>query len=373
MKKIRRRLIIILVAVILISSTVTLILTLFALSGSFPNNEEMHLLFYGYALRDMILASICIALLVIFVITVSKRTATPIMELSHAADELAKGNFDIQIEESGRKDEIGELEKQFNIMIRELRSNEYLKKDFISNVSHEFKTPLGIISGYAELLTEDDLPEEERKEYAALIVKESNRLTKMTGNILLLSKLNNDTVQLNKTEVQLDEQIRQTILLLEPKWSEKNITFQLHLPPASYKGDDTMLSEIWTNILDNAIKFSPENGLIDVSLLSTRYTYTVYIRDQGPGMDKETSRHVFDQFYQGDTSHKKEGTGLGLSIALKIAELHGGRIECSSTPGKGTTFTVFLRKDTGEDEEEMTRREKRQKERREEAEAGQTS
>ena len=347
MKNIRRRLLVILAALVLGSSFVTLVIYWVLVSGFVPASpDNVRYLFVGYALKEIILCILAIATIVTSVIFISRRTASPIMKISEAANELAKGNFDIELEETDRKDEIGELTRQFNIMIKELRSNEYLKKDFITNVSHEFKTPLAIINGYARLLTEEDLPDENRKEYAALIARESSRLSDLAGNILLLSKLNNDTIQLNRQPLQLDEQIRQTILLLEQKWSKKGIRFQLHLPEAPYEGDESLLSEIWLNILDNAIKFSPDNSLIDISLLSTRYTYTVYIRDQGTGMDAETCRHVFDQFYQGDTSHKKDGTGLGLSIALKIAQLHGGRIECSSEPGNGTTFRVFLKKTT---------------------------
>lgn len=344
MKKIRRRLTLILVLTIIISSTATVVLTCLMQGGTFFSRKEIPVLFYVYAFKDMLLFALTILLLLCFVFTISKRTSTPIVELSNAAKELARGNFDVHIEESGRKDELGDLEKQFNVMIRELRSNEYLKKDFISNVSHEFKTPLSLINGYGKLLTEPDLTPEERQEYAELIVQQSSHLSELTSNILKLSKLNNDTIQVNRTPFALDEQIRQTILFLQPKWDSKQIRFHLHLPTAIYQGDASLLREIWLNILDNAIKFSPENGLIDLSLLSTTYTYVIYIRDQGPGMDKETRAHIFEQFYQGDTSHKKEGTGLGLSIALKIAQLHGGKIDCTSTPGKGTTFTVYLRK-----------------------------
>lgn len=345
MKKIRRRLSLILILLVLISSIATVTLAWMSQNTIHFGRKEIHILLYGYALKEIILFVLAVIALVCFIMAFTKRTATPIVELSNAAGELAKGNFDIQIEESGRKDELGDLEKQFNIMIKELRSNEYLKKDFISNVSHEFKTPLAIINGYGKLLTEEQLSEKDRKEYAALIVQESKHLSDLTSNILMLSKLNNDTVKINRSAFSLDEQIRQTILLLEQKWTKKDLHFQLHLPPAPYEGDAALVSEIWLNILDNAIKFSPKGGLIDISLLSTKYTYTVYIRDQGSGMDKNTQKHIFEQFYQGDTSHKKDGTGLGLSIALKIAQLHGGKIECSSAPGKGTTFTVYLKKE----------------------------
>ncbi len=347
MKRIRRRFVLIFALLILISSLATVIITWMVQNNIFFSKNDIKFLVFGYALKDLILFLVTLTSIIILLIALSKRTTTPILDLSKAAGEIKAGNFDIEVEESNRKDELGDLAKQFNAMIRELRSNQYLKKDFVSNVSHEFKTPLAIIQGYAKLLTEDALPDAERKEYAQLIVDESSRLSMLTSNILRLSKLNSEETHLRRKAFSLDEQIRQIILFLEPKWSAKNLKFQLHLPSALYIGDEDLLSEIWLNLLDNTIKFSPDGGLIDISLIETQYMYQIYLRDQGPGMDPETRAHIFEQFYQGDTSHQKGGAGLGLSIALKIAELHGGSIECSSKPKKGCTFTVCLKKYTG--------------------------
>lgn len=344
MKKFRRRLGTIFLVLVTVSSIVSFIASILIRYDVILRNQDVKVFLFGFAMKDVVIVAIAFIMFVPLVLRFTKNTATPIVELSDAAKEVAKGNFDIQVQENNRKDELGDLASQFNIMIKELQSNEYLKKDFISNVSHEFKTPLSIINGYGKLLTEDDISEEERKEYAELIVKESQRLSHLTTNMLKLSKLNTDTISLKKNVLLLDEQIRQTILLLEQKWSAKNLSFQLHLPTAVYKGEADLLSEIWINLLDNAIKHSPEKGLIDISLISTQYSYAVYIRDQGPGIPKEQIPRVFEQFYQGDLSHKREGAGLGLSIAYKIAQLHGGSIECSSKVGKGTTFTVHLSK-----------------------------
>lgn len=344
MKKFRRRLGFIFVVLVTVSSIVSFIASLLIRYDVILRNQDVKIFLFGFAMKDVVIVIIAFIIFIPIALRFVKRTATPIVELSDAAKEVAKGNFDIQVEEFDRKDELGELAVQFNFMIQELRSNEYLKKDFISNVSHEFKTPLAIINGYGKLLAEDAISEEERKEYAELIVKESQRLSTLTTNMLKLSKLNTDTVLLRKKTMLLDEQIRQTILLLEQKWSKKNLRFQLHLPNAVYRGEEDLLSEIWINLLDNAIKYSPENGLIDISLISTQYSYAIYIRDQGPGIPKEQIPRVFEQFYQGDISHKREGAGLGLSIAYKIAQLHDGFIECSSKEGKGTTFTVHLSK-----------------------------
>lgn len=344
MKKIRRKLSFIFIILVTVSSIISFIASVLIRYDVILRNKDVKIFLFGFAMKDVVIVIIAFFIFIPIVLRFVKRTATPIVELSEAAKEVAKGNFNIQVQEFDRKDELGMLAVQFNVMVKELQSNEYLKKEFISNVSHEFKTPLAIINGYSKLLAEDDITEEERKEYAALIVTESQRLSTLTTNMLKLSKLNTDTISLKKEPFMLDEQIRQTILLLEPKWSEKNLNFQLHLPASRYYGEADMISEIWINLLDNAIKHSPQNGLIDISLISTQYSYAVYIRDQGTGIPKEQIPKIFVQFYQGDVSHKREGAGLGLSIASKIAQLHDGSIECSSKVGKGTTFTVHLKK-----------------------------
>ena len=344
MKKFRRRLSVIFIVLVTVSSIFSFIASILVRYDVILHNQDVKVFLFGFAMKDVVIVAVAFIIFIPIVLNFTKRTATPIVELSDAAKEVAKGNFNIQVEENHRKDELGELAVQFNNMVRELQSNEMLKKDFISNVSHEFKTPLSIINGYGKLLEEDGLTEEERKEYAALIVKESQRLSVLTSNMLKLSKLNTDTILLKREWFSLDEQIRQTILLMEQKWSAKNLDFSLHLPSSQYYGEADMLSEIWINLLDNAIKHSPKGGLIDISIIPTQYTYAVYIRDQGPGIPKDQIPRVFDQFYQGDLSHKRDGAGLGLSIALKIAILHGGSIECSSKTGKGTTFTVTLKK-----------------------------
>lgn len=344
MRKIRLRLSIIYVILVTISSIISFIVSLLLRYDIIMWNKEVRYFLFGFALKDVVMVIIAFVIFIPIVLRFTKKTTTPIVELSDAAKEVAKGNFNIQVEEYHRKDELGELAIHFNHMIQALAANEMLKKDFISSVSHELKTPLAIINGYGKLLESDEITEEERKEYAALIVRESQRLSVLTSNMLRLSKLNTETVLLNKEAFSLDEQIRQVILLLEQKWNEKNIAFQLHLPSSRYYGEADMLSEVWINLLDNAIKHSPNSGTIDISLIPTQYTYTVYIRDQGTGIPKEQIPRIFDQFYQGDLSHKRDGAGLGLSIAHRIVQLHEGTIECSSKLGRGTTFTVTLKK-----------------------------
>lgn len=344
MKRIGRRFGLIFILLILFSSLASVTIMWMVKNDILFSRSDYQFLLFGYALKDLVLLIIALAVVITIVLALTRRTAAPIVDLSRAASEIMAGNFDIEVEESGRKDELGDLAKQFNLMIRELRSNEYLKKDFISNVSHELRTPLAIINGYARLLTESSISDQQRIEYATLIVQESSRLSDLTTGLLRLTKLNSGKICLKRSEFSLDEQIRQMILLLEQKWEAKHLRFQLHLPKAVYCGDRELISDIWLNLLDNAIRYSPEGGLIDISLIDTQYAYQVYLRDQGPGMNKETLSHIFEQFYQGDTSHKDAGAGLGLSIARTIAELHGGTITCASRPKHGCTFTVSLRK-----------------------------
>jgi signal transduction histidine kinase len=227
-------------------------------------------------------------------------------------------------------------------MAKELQSNEYLKKDFISNVSHEFKTPLSVIRGYAKLLSEDDIEGVQRKEYATLILKESERLSDLASNILRLSKIDNQELVVKRSKFLLDEQIRQAVLLLEPKWKKKDVRFDIGLDKTFYEGDEELLSQVWVNLLDNAIKFIHENGKIDIEMLHMPGAVCVKISDNGIGMDAYTRERIFEHFFQGDFSHSKEGNGLGLSIVRRIVELHGGKIEVQSEPGKGSVFEVWL-------------------------------
>lgn len=344
MRKIRRRLISILLAFSGISSVVTILVSWLVRNNILLGQSDIRILIRGYALKEVVILALAMAIVIIAIFFMSKRTADPIEELSRAANEIADGNYDIYFEEPDRKDELGKLFSDFNRMAQELRSNEILKKDFISNVSHEFKTPLAIMEGYAKLLTEEHVTDEQRKTYAALIREESHRLSGITGKMLYLSRINSSNVPLKLASFYLDEQIRQIILLLEPSWSRKQLKLNLMLDPVKYAGDKELLSEVWINLLENAIKFSQAGGDLDIILRPYPKKLLFIIRDYGIGMDENTQARIFEQFYQGDTSHRKEGSGLGLSIVKRIVELHNGKIFVNSTPGKGSTFTVELKK-----------------------------
>jgi signal transduction histidine kinase len=227
-------------------------------------------------------------------------------------------------------------------MTKELKGIEYLRKDFISSVSHEFKTPIASIQGFAKLLQNNDLTEEERQEYTQIIIEETTRMSKLSSNILNLSRLENQGMIENKTIFSLDEQIRKSILLLELEWCEKNIDFDIELDPVQFIGDEELLQQVWINLLSNAIKFSNENGKIVVRLYQVESMVKVKIIDTGIGMDEEVQKRIFEKFYKADTAHSFEGNGLGLSLVKRIIDLCNGKIYLKSNPGKGTTFTVEL-------------------------------
>lgn len=278
----------------------------------------------------------------IFIIIGLKEITSPIDMISKAAQKITTGDFDVTPVEARHMDEIGKLTNNFNIMVKELQNSEYMQRDFIANVSHEFKTPLAVMAGYAGMLAQEDLPPEKRKHCSRAIAEEAARLSKMTSNILLLSKLDNQHIHPKFARFPLDEQLRQAVLNHEPRWQAKNISFTMEVMPIKLHGNEELLAHVWSNLLDNAIKYSDENSDILVRLETADNKINVSVADNGIGMNEETLTRVFDQFYQGDTSRAGQGNGLGLSIANRIVRLHNGRIEVASEPGKGSVFTAVF-------------------------------
>lgn len=278
----------------------------------------------------------------ILLISIFTRSITkPILRLNEATKEVARGNFDVQIQIKST-DEIGQLTENFNKMTRELKNIDYLRKDFISNVSHEFKTPIASIQGFAKLLQNKNLSEVERQEYADIIVEETNRLSNLSSNILKLSKLENQEIIEEGHIYSLDEQIRKSILLLEHQWSEKDIEFDLNLEKTNYLGNEELMQQVWINLLNNAIKYSSKNSVISIRLEKINSKAKIEIVDQGIGMTQETIERIFEKFYQEDKSHSQRGNGLGLPLVKKILDLYGGNISVESSKGEGSTFTVEL-------------------------------
>jgi len=265
----------------------------------------------------------------------------PLLKLTQATKEVAKGNFDVQVQSKGN-DEIKMLTDHFNQMTRELKNIEFLRKDFISNFSHEFKTPIASIQGFAKLLGQASISAEDQKEYAAIIVEETQRLSHLGNNILKLSKLENQEIITRHQSFSLDEQMRRCILLLEKEWSDKNLSLNLELEPVLVKGDEGLLSQVWLNLIENAIKFSKEDTELNISLAKNQNQGIITMTDQGVGMTEETQKRIFEQFYQGDHDHSQLGNGLGLALVKKIIDLHHGQISVFSQVNKGTTFQINL-------------------------------
>lgn len=266
----------------------------------------------------------------------------PIQRIGDAFHEVSEGNFAVRVPEDETIDEIREMAKRFNAMTYDLSHIEALRTDFVANVSHEFKTPISSIEGYATLLQSPGLPEEKRLHYTQKILDSSRRLSSLTSNMLLLTKLENQELITDNRQFRLDEQIRKVILLLEDKWTKKSITFELELPLRMYYGSERLLEQVWFNLIDNAVKHSPDGGTIGVSLCEGDGALSVSVSDHGEGMTDEVMKHIFEKFYQGDRSRREEGNGLGLALVKRIVSICGGRISVQSQPGSGSVFTVEL-------------------------------
>lgn len=265
----------------------------------------------------------------------------PINKLINATNELSNGNFDARIN-FGHPSELKELSNSFNNMAKELSGVELLRNDFVNNFSHEFKTPIVSLRGFAKLLKNDTLTKEERDEYLDIIINESDRLATLATNVLNLSNIENTTINTSQSEFNISEQIRYSILLLESRWSNKDIEVIIDLDETTYLGNEELLKQVWVNLIDNAIKFTPQGGKITIQLMAFDDSIVFKIKDTGVGMTAETKGHIFDKFYQGDISHTIEGSGLGLTMVKKIIELHNGNVEVKSQPNKGTIITVIF-------------------------------
>lgn len=291
-----------------------------------------------------ILAFALVSLLLgtVIALYVGRLIVRPVQNISEAFDQLASGNFDVKVSEKERLKEIREMAQHFNAMTYDLSHVETLRSDFVADVSHEFKTPIAAIEGYATLLQNPNLSREKHNHYVEKILENSRRLTNLSGNILMLSRLENQQILPGKTEFRLDEQLRKCILLLENKWAEKEIEWDIDLCRRSYYGSEELLEQVWINLLDNAIKHSAQGGSISVGLADTGAALVVRIADHGNGMTEEVQKHIFEKFYQADSSHKAEGNGLGLALVKRIIELCRGRVFVRSAPGDGAEFTIFL-------------------------------
>lgn len=265
----------------------------------------------------------------------------PFRKLNDAMNKMAQGNYNVRLD-LNQNEELKQISDNFNRMAKELSSTEILRSDFINSFSHEFKTPLLSIKGFASLLQKKDLDEVKREEYLKIIIDESNHLSELSTNVLNLTKLENTEILTRYEDVQLDEQIRKCILTLQPKWEEKQIEFDLDLSEIHIQADASLLKQVWLNLLDNAIKYSYDHSTIHIMLIKTPENISCIIKDEGIGMTQDQLKHIFNKFYQADQSHFEGGHGLGLSVVKRIIELHHGAIHAESELEKGSCFTVIL-------------------------------
>ena len=294
---------------------------------------------YWWLLLALVGFSVLIGSLI--TILLSKWFFYPIRKLVGAMSEVANGDFNVQLTVRSNSKEIRELYAGFNLMTKELRATEILQTDFVSNVSHEFKTPINAIEGYATLLQNYEKLDTDQRQYVDKILFNTKRLSSLAGNILLLSRIDNQAIQTKQTTFRLDEQIRQSIVMLEPQWAEKDIEFDVELEDVEYTGSENLMHHVWDNLIGNAIKFNPQGGFVKVALVRTPGKIRFTVEDSGPGIPQGAEMHIFDKFYQGDSSHKEEGNGLGLALAKQITEMAGGEIFAENLK-VGCRFTVLL-------------------------------
>ncbi len=295
----------------------------------------------------LLVCGLCILIGGIMLWFASQHFVKPIEEVSKAVKKVANGDFSVHITQKTRHfghhevhDEIDELSENFNTMTSELSGMDYMRKDFMSNVSHEVKTPVAAITGFTDILMENDLSPEEQQEYLLLVNQESVRLSHLCENMLRMSRLDYQKIVRKKDKVRVDEQIRKCIIMLSEKWPDSSGNYELNLESLEIQSDADLLMQVWTNLIDNAIKYSPDGSTITISGRKEGDSLAVTVHNEGEGIREEQRSRIFEKFYQCDASRKKDGSGLGLSIVKRIVDLLGGKIICISEKGKGTTMEV---------------------------------
>ncbi|MBQ4150573.1 MAG: HAMP domain-containing histidine kinase [Clostridia bacterium] len=272
----------------------------------------------------------------------------PAKRITEAAKRIMQGDFSVRIKPQSRfaaDDRFNEIIECFNRMANELGSVETLRTDFIANVSHEMKTPLAVMQNYGILLGADKLSDEKRIEYAKGITDSSCRMADMMTNILKLNRLENQQIYPKAEEYDLGEQLCECFLQYESVWENKGIEIETDIAEnVAVYADAELLSLVWNNLFSNAFKFTEKGGKVSLSLTATAFHAVVKVSDTGCGMSKDVGEHIFEKFYQGDTSHASKGNGLGLALVKRVVDIVHGEISVESAPGEGSTFTVRIRR-----------------------------
>ena len=271
----------------------------------------------------------------------------PVRQITEAAKKIMQGDFSVRIPpiHGAGTDGFNQIREAINKMAEELSGTETLRTDFIANVSHELKTPLAVMGNYATMLQQPRITEEEKNEYAKAISEAARKLAQLITNILKLNKLENQQIFPQPQEFDLGEQLCESLLQFEDAWEAKNLEIETDIEDdVRIKSDPELLSLVWNNLISNAVKFTPDGGTIGVSLKTADHAVIVQVRDTGCGMKPETGIHIFEKFYQGDTSHATQGNGLGLALVKRVVDILNGEIGVQSVYGEGSTFTVKFRR-----------------------------
>lgn len=324
----------ILAVTVLIAFAVTYLLIRLGLINIVPQTSPGIMLLLIY----FAIASTGVGTLVSFII--SRIPLKPMNALIQGMNQLALGNYKARIT-LGEYQFVKGLENSFNTLAEELGNTEMLRSDFINHFSHEFKTPIMSIYGFAQILNHKNISEKQKAEYLQIIEEEAARLSSMATNVLNLTKVENQTILSDITTFNLSEQIRSCILMLEKKWSAKNLEIYADFGEHEISANESLLKQVWINLLDNAVKFTPESGKITICISQQLSELTVSIQNSGSEITTKDQKYIFNKFYQGDTSHSSEGTGTGLAIVKKVIELHEGKIFAISDDGQ-TTFSVQI-------------------------------
>lgn len=290
-----------------------------------------------------IILSLTILLSILMVFISTRYIVKPIVKLTEATKIIAEGKYKIRLQIK-RKDEIGKLANHFTKMTKKLDQIEQMRQEFVSNVSHEFQSPLTSIQGFSQSLQADDLSDEQRKTFSAIIEKESKRMSLLSKQLLVLAALDKEEEILQKTEYDVSEQIKQVVVTNEWSWRTKNLAIEMELAPTKLFADKNLLHQVWTNLIMNSIKFNKEGGLVSVRLSSEDGMVTIEIKDTGIGISENDLPFIFNRFFIADKARirKESSTGLGLAITKQIIELHNGEIHVESKLNEGTLFLIKI-------------------------------